>query len=44
MRSMEEIKVVIEEKVRGKYSLWMIGLTNDPKEAKRRNGNSLTWF
>jgi len=23
---------------------WMIGLTSDPREARRRNGNSLTWF
>ncbi len=44
MRSVEGIKAVIEEKVRGKYSLWMIGLTSDPREARRRNGNPLTWF
>ena len=44
MSSVEEIKVVIEEKVRGKYSLWMIGLTNNPREARRRSGNPLTWY
>ena len=44
MRSVEGIKAVIEEKVRGTYSLWMIGLTHDPREARRRNGNPLTWF
>ena len=44
MRSVEGLKAVIEEKVSGKYNLWMIGLTNDPREARRRNGNPLTWY
>jgi len=26
------------------YRAWTIGLTSDPGEARRRNGNSLTWF
>ena len=44
MTSANDIKVAIEETVKGKYNLWMIGLTNNPGEARRRNGNPLTWF
>ena len=44
MTSGEDIKAAIETYVKGKYELWIIGLTNNPREAKRRNGNPLTWF
>ena len=44
MTSVEDIKAAIETYVKGKYTLWMIGLTNNPREARRRNGNPLTWF
>ena len=43
MTSADDIKVAIEETAKGIYNLWMIGLTNNPGEARRRNGNPLTW-
>ncbi len=44
MTSEEDIKAAIEKYVKGKYRAWTIGLTSDPGEARRRNGNPLTWF
>lgn len=44
MASGEDIKAVIEEEVKGLYNLWIIGLTHDPREARRWHGNPLTWF
>ena len=44
MTSVEDIKAAIEKYVKGKYRVWTIGLTSDPREARRRNGNPLTWF
>ena len=44
MTSGEDIKAAIEETVKGVYDVWLIGLTNDPREARRRHGNPLTWF
>ena len=43
MTSGEDIKAAIETSVKGKYDLWIIGLTHTPREARRRNGNPLTW-
>ena len=40
----EDIKVGIETYVKGKYRAWKIGLTSEPGEARRRNGNPLTWL
>ena len=44
MTSGEDIKAAIETSVKGKHDLWIIGSTNNPKEARRCNGNPLTWF
>ena len=44
MGSGEDIKAAIEKYVKGKYRAWTIGLTSDSREARRRNGNPLTWF
>ncbi len=44
MTSVEDIKAAIEKYVKGKYRAWTIGLTSDPGETRRRNGNPLTWF
>jgi len=44
MTSADEIKLAIEEHVKGKYPLWTIGLTSDLSEARRLNGYPLIWF
>lgn len=44
MTSVEDIEAAIEEKAKGKYTQWMIGLISDPREARRHNGNPPIWF
>lgn len=43
MASESQIKIEIENIVNGKYSLWTIGVTDNPEERKGAHGNPPTW-
>ena len=44
MASESEIKSAIERIVGGRYSVWTIGVTDDPARRKREHGDPLTWY
>ena len=43
MASEAEIKVAIKEKV-SVYSVWTIGVTDDPDRRKKEHGNPARWY
>ncbi len=43
MASEGEIKQEIERIVNGKYSLWTIGVTDDPSRRRQEHGNPKYW-
>ena len=44
MSSESAIKLAIEEIVRGNYSAWTIGVTDNPARRKIEHSNPSTWF
>lgn len=47
MASVSEIKAAIEERVKSteseKYSIWTVGVTDDPKRRKTEHGDPVYW-
>lgn len=39
----QEIKAEIERHINGRYSVWTIGITDDPDRRKREHGNPQCW-
>ena len=44
MASETDIKVAIERVVGGKYSIWTIGVTDDPNRRRIEHGNPGAWI
>ena len=44
MASETDIKAAIERVVGGKYSIWTIGVTDDPNRRRTEHGNPGSWI